>query len=285
MLLVLIVFFGSPFLSCFGFPNQTSSDTDKNRGELVLLPNFHSETLSNDRTIRVWLPPGYGTDKKRRYPVFYFHDGQNIFTNGPSFIPNQSWRADATALALIQSKKIPAMILVGIDNTGGGRVKEYTTSEDPTYKGGGGDAYGKMLVEELKPYIDSHYRTLKDAKNTGLGGASLGGLISLHLGLNYPKVFGKLAVMSPSIWWNKEAILHEIEGMTKKPKLKIWLDVGLKEGYEMVNPTQKMRAQFILKGWKEETDLKYAEGAEAGHNEKAWAERLPEAMTFLFGAG
>lgn len=90
------------------------------------------------------------------------------------------------------------------------RFDDYTPTRPANVKAGGkADAYGRMLVEELKPFIDSEYRTLTDAANTGLGGASLGGLVSLHLGLRHPMVFGKLAVMSPSVWWdNKEDQTH-----------------------------------------------------------------------------
>ena len=138
-------------------------------------------------------------------------------------------------------------------------------------------------MEELKPFVDSHYRTLKDARNTALGGSSLGGLISLHLGLSYPKTFGKLAVLSPSIWWDDSVILHRVEKMTTHPKLKIWLDMGSKEGDGMLMPARKLQAVLLEKGWKENADLHYFEAEGAGHNEKAWSERFPMALKFLFG--
>jgi predicted alpha/beta superfamily hydrolase len=89
------------------------------------------------------------------------------------------------------------------------RFDEYTPTRPPSFKSGGkADSHGRMLVEEVKPLIDSEYRTLADAPNTGLGGTSLGGLVSLYLGLQHPSIFGKLAVMSPSIWWDNKLIVR-----------------------------------------------------------------------------
>ena len=127
--------------------------------------------------------------------------------------------------------KIEPLIIVGIYNTGKDRVEEYTPAPDPKYKvGGKADLYGRMLVEELKPFIDRTYRTQKGAKNTGLGGSSLGGLVSLYLGLKYPYVFGRLAVVSPSVFWDDKFIVHYVEALRGKPDERIWLDIGTREG-------------------------------------------------------
>jgi predicted alpha/beta superfamily hydrolase len=74
--------------------------------------------------------------------------------------------------------------------------------------------------------IDREYRTWPNAENTGLGGSSLGGLASLYIGFRHPLVFGKLIVMSPSLWWAQRDILSRIRAPAKHPGQKIWLDVG-----------------------------------------------------------
>ena len=270
-------------LACVSNSGLAQAPTPQSSNEIMTFPGFHSQFLKPDRTIRIWLPPGYHSEKRRRYPVFYLHDGQNLFKGGPSFIPNQAWNVDTAALELIAKGEIVPIILVGIDNAGGERLNEYTPTENVKFKGSGkGDNYGNFLVKELKPFVDSHYRTLKDARNTALGGSSLGGLISLHLGLSYPKTFGKLAVLSPSIWWDDRVILHRVEKMTTHPKLKIWLDMGTKEGEGMLLPARKLQAVLLVKGWKEDGDLQYFEAEGAGHNEKAWSERFPSVLKFLF---
>jgi predicted alpha/beta superfamily hydrolase len=166
-------------------------------GDIRYNKNFHSKLLNNDRDVIVYLPPDYETNKNKRFSVFYMHDGQNLFDGSTSFIPGQEWRVDETAQSLINAHKIEPLIVVGIYNTGKDRVNEYTPTQDSKYKtGGNADLYGRMLVEELKPFIDQTYRTKRDAAHTGLGGSSLGGLVSLYLGLKYTDVFSKLAVIS-----------------------------------------------------------------------------------------
>jgi predicted alpha/beta superfamily hydrolase len=258
-------------------------------GDLRLHKSFHSALLNNDRDVMVYLPPGYDAAKHKRYPVFYMQDGQNLFDGATSFIPGQEWRADEVAQTLIQAGKIEPLIIVGVYNAGVERVNEYTAEQDQKYKAGGkADLYGRFLVEELKPFIDKTYRTKTDAKNTGLGGSSLGGLISLYLGLNYPTVFTRIAVVSPSVWWANNQIVRYAEAQRRKPPLRIWLDIGTKEGRDAkeaqatVDGARLLKKTLIRKGWEEGKDLKYFEAEDAEHNEKAWAARIDQILEFLF---
>lgn len=267
----------------------TGQQTHTLTGDVRLHKNFHSKILDNDRNVIVYLPPGYEANRNRRYSVFYMHDGQNLFDGATSFIAGQEWRVDETAQALIEAGKIEPLIVVGIYNTGTERVNEYTAARDAKYKAGGkGDLYGRFLVEELKPFIDSTYRTKKDAKHTGLGGSSLGGLISLYLGLKYPNVFTRIAVVSPSVWWADNQIVQFTKNESRKPPLRIWLDIGTKEGRDKqeaqatVDGARLLKATLIEKGWQEGKDLKYLEAAAAEHNEKAWAARTAAILDFLF---
>ena len=185
--------------------------------------------------------------------------------------------------------KIEPLIIVGIYNAGKDRINEYTPAEDAKYKmGGKADLYGRMLVEELKPFIDSHYRTKKDARHTGLGGSSLGGLVSLYVALKYAKVFRRAAVVSPSVWFANKQIVHFVEALPKKPTLRIWLDIGTKEGQtaedaqQNVNDARLLRDTLIKKRWQAGKDLDYFEAEGALHNEAAWAARVERILTFLF---
>jgi len=258
-------------------------------GDIRLHKSFHSKILNNDRDVIVYLPPGYDTNKAKRYPIFYMHDGQNLFDGATSFIPGQEWRVDEVAQSLIAAGKIDPLIIVGIYNTGAERVNEYTAAQDPKYKAGGkADLYGHFLIEELKPFIDANYRTRKDAGHTGLGGSSLGGLISLYLGLKYPNVFRRIAVVSPAVWWADHQIVHYTEAQKRKPPLHIWLDIGAKEGRDAkeaqttVEGARLLRNTLIKKGWTEGKDLKYFEAEGAEHNERAWAARIDKILEFLF---
>jgi predicted alpha/beta superfamily hydrolase len=237
---------------------------------------FHSKFLPKNRDVIVWLPPGYDSEPARRYPVLYMHDGGSVFV---------LWRIDETAKSLIASRQIEPLIIVMVYNGGTeeDRFDEYTPGRDPNFRHGGkADSYGRMIVEELKPFIDSEYRTLTDAANTGVGGASLGGIVSLHLGLKYPTVFGKLAVMSPSVWWSNKLIVRNVRALKSKPALRIWLDIGTKEGSGVVDDAKELRNALVKKGWALESDLTYFEAKGGSHNEESFAQRAEPMLKYLF---
>lgn len=267
-----------------GFAQQPHTLT----GDIRTHKSFHSKILNNDRDVLVYLPPGYDAAKEKRYSVFYMHDGQNLFDGATSFIPGQEWRVDETAQSLIAAGKLEPLIIVGVYNTKD-RIDEYTPAEDAKYKKGGkADLYGRMLIEELKPFIDARYRTKKDARHTGIGGSSLGGLVSLYLALKYGDVFGRVAVVSPSVWFADKQIVHYVEALPKKPKVRIWMDIGTKEGsnsedaQRTVSDARLLQETLIKKGWQPGKDLRYFEADGAEHNEKAWAARVEFILTFLF---
>lgn len=163
-----------------------------------------------------------------------------------------------------------------------GRVTHLVTEGEST--GGRGDRYGRMLVEEVKPFIDARYRTLDGPAHTGLGGSSLGGLITLHLGLRYPDVFGRLAVLSPSAWWDDRVVVREVGALPGTTGQRIWLDMGTAEGAMMLDGARALRDALAAKGWREGADLRYVEVPDAAHHETAWAERVEPLLRFLFPA-
>lgn len=245
---------------------------------------FHSEILPADRHVIVYVPPQYEAEPHRRFPVFYLHDGQNLFDGRTSYLAGRTWRAHTTADQLAADGAIDPVILVGIANTGLRRMPEYTPTRDPKMGGGEGVTYGRMLIEELKPAIDQLYRTRAGAEDTALGGSSLGGLISLYLGFTHPGVFGRLAVMSPSLWWDHRSIFHLIHQTVPRPELRIWLDMGTAEGVRHLRDTELLEQMLVRRGWREGFDLKYVQAEGGTHDENAWAERFGDALRFLFPA-
>lgn len=242
------------------------------------------------RDVFVWLPPGYddAANANKSYPVLYMQDGQNLFEKIPG-LPAE-WGADETAAKLIEQKKIEPIIIVGIPNTGAGRMAEY--SPVPIIDGVAprGREYVEFVVSEVKPRIDRAFRTKPDAENTGVGGASLGGLISLEAATLHPEVFGKvLAESTPLTMKNKAAFTH-FAAIKNWPK-KVYFGMGGKEAgtdpkEDATNAQYVASAQAfgeLLKGRGFSTEtLKIVVDAEAVHNEEAWARRLPDALTFLF---
>lgn len=242
--------------------------------------NFHSAILPDDRTLFVYLPPQYESEPGRRFPVFYLHDGQNLFDPRTSYVPGHTWRAGETADRLSLSGEIHPLILVGVGNAGMRRMPEYTPTRDQRMGGGEGRLYGRLLVEELKPWIDSRYRTLTDVENTGLGGSSLGGLITLYLGQQYRHVFGKLAVLSPSVWWNQRSILDFVSRPAAGQRL--WLDIGTAEGLRHVRDTELLYRRLMLQGWQPGVNLELLKVEGGAHTEDAWAARFDRILKFLF---
>jgi len=252
------------------------------KSRLRLHQHFPSQLEDEQRDFIVYLPPIYDAQPERRFPVLYMQDGQNLFDPETSFVKGTYWRMGETADALTFAGEIEPLIVVGIYNTGVHRIDEYTPVEDRRLGGGQADAYGQMLVEELKPFVDRTYRTLPGAANCGLGGSSLGGLVTLYLGLRYTWMFSKLAVMSPSVWWRNRAILRTVAKIRRKPELKIWLDIGTKEGQRALPDARELNLALLKKGWVPGHDLYYMELADAGHNEAAWAQRVGPMLKFLF---
>jgi predicted alpha/beta superfamily hydrolase len=171
------------------------------------------------------------------------------------------------------------------------RVFEYTPVADRERGGGGAHLYADFIVNELKPFVDSSYRTLPDRENTGVMGSSLGGLVSFYLAWEFPGVFSKVGAMSPSYDWAGGAILDAVRGYQGDPKnLRIWIDMGTAEGREhrgeisrILAMHRQMKNALAKQGYELWRDLAYVEDEGGVHSERAWAARLPRALRFLFG--
>lgn len=227
------------------------------------LHNIDSRHLKQSRTIRVWLPPGYDTNRNAshqpvekgdrhareasnfrrfpqraasqspfstgRYDVLYMHDGQNCFDQATSAFGNE-WEIDESLTKLITAEDIPPLIVVGIDNGLANRINELTYTADAKRGGGQAAAYAAFLLEEVKPFIERNYRTNTGPAHAFLGGSSLGGLVSLEIARRHPNTFGGVIAMSPALLWADESLTRDIE---RDPaglrSTRIWLDVGAQE--------------------------------------------------------
>ncbi len=270
---------------------QDGSDTPPHEVVPSIIPRldrcrFHSAILPEpyERCVGVYLPVAYEAEPERAFPVFYLHDGQNLFDDRTAYVPGHSWKAHTTADRLAESGEIEPVILVGVANTGLRRMAEYTPTRDFKLAGGEGHSYGRLLIEELKPLIDRRYRTRPEAASTAIGGSSLGGLISLFLAFEHPEVFGKVAAMSPSLWWNNRSILSFIESPEPPPDLRIWLDMGMNEGAKHLRDTDYLFRVLKRRGWREDIDLAYQRVPQGVHSEDAWADRFDDVLRFLFPA-
>jgi enterochelin esterase-like enzyme len=252
---------------------------------------FSSVYLPHKRDLIVYLPPGYDQHPERTYPVLYLQDGQNLFDGRTSFIPGRTWEAREHADAAIESGEAAPLVIVGIYHAGDRRLAEYTPDRDPHRDGemGGGEAaqYGLMLTREILPWIAGQYRVRTEREQTGLGGSSLGGLVSLYLGLRYAAWFGKLALLSPSVWWNHKSILGYVNERApeiwERPRL--WLDVGDKEGRRTLHDVEMLHRRLKANGWRPGETLHFERVPGGTHDEASWARRVRPMLRFLFPAG
>lgn len=256
-------------------------------GTVFVWPSLNSPELSRSREIAVYVPPslasddGDGTSPGRRYPVVYFHDGQNMFDEKTSYVGE--WRADKT-LQRIAKEGIEA-IAVAIPNAGEDRFDEYSPWSGKTafrrrHVVGRGGPYLKWLVEEVKPLVDRSFPTRRDREGTGTMGSSLGGLISLFAAAKYPEVFGFIGAMSPSVRWHDYKIVDLFEDWSG-PRPRIHLDMGGREFRGLYADARRMRDVLLANGWVGGRDLQYVEDRYGRHHEESWARRLPDALRFL----
>ena len=249
-------------------------------GVQVLAPPLHMPGLDRDRTIRVYLPPGY-RHGKRHYPVLYMHDGQNLFDDATSYIGE--WGVDESMDALAKSDGIE-VIVVGIDNGQDKRINELSPWPNPHYSAAEGRQYMDFVVGTVKPYIDRTFRTRPGRADTGIMGSSLGGLVSHYAIYQYPDVFGKAGIFSPSYEFS-----DEVYGYTASRHLhagaRVYLVTGDKEGDDPAGVVRDFRKMDALIRSAGDTDVAMSTAIRPGaeHNETFWKSEFPKAMSYLFG--
>lgn len=250
---------------------------------VTVIPDFATPQLGGTRRVWIYLPPDYATSKKR-YPVLYMHDGQNVFDDSTSYAGE--WGVDET-LDSLHAAGDRGVIVVAVDHAGQQRVNEY--SPWPTRFGqGNGDAYAKFLVETLKPWVDRTYRTLPARGNTGMAGSSMGGLMSLYAALRYPEVFGKAGIFSPSLWIAPKA--YEMAAQAARPHADVRLyiisgalEVAAGEAAAVHERDQeRMVETLVSRGYQSGTHLLATLAPDGRHTEAFWRREFPAAYQWLF---
>jgi predicted alpha/beta superfamily hydrolase len=252
----------------------------------VWLHELDSRIFGNTRLLRVWLPPDYDGWGATRYPILYLNDGQNLFDPATAFA-GVHWGVGETATRLIAEQKVRPLIIVGIDNTKN-RANEYIPykSKDPRVLSARGKCYPDFLHTEVMPLIESRYPVLTGPENTGLGGSSLGGLITLYTQIAVPGIFGRALIESPSLFVANRKILDESRKFHSWPE-RTYLGIGTKEvgnvekDEKIVADVRELEA-ILRDGGLDERRLKVRVEEGATHGESAWAARFPEALEFLY---
>ncbi|MEO8110266.1 MAG: alpha/beta hydrolase-fold protein [Ginsengibacter sp.] len=244
-------------------PRHTLSENVK-----IIDTAFYMPQLDRSRRVWLYLPTGYFTSEKK-YPVLYMHDGQNLFDEATSYAGE--WGVDEFLDSIFSSGK-KEVIVVGIDNGLQKRMTEYNPYSYQKFGKGEGDEYVDFLVKDLKPYIDKHYHTLPDKKNTYIAGSSMGGLISLYAVLKYPDKFGGAGIFSPA-FWTASGIDGMVLSYAKSVNSRLFFYAGAKEGKSML-PDMHRIAKEIRKH--SPSPLKEVVDPQAMHNEAAWRKYFPQ---------
>jgi predicted alpha/beta superfamily hydrolase len=246
-------------------------------GDYRIHESFHSNFLRFDRRVIVWLPPSYARDRKRRYPVLYMHDGQQVFDPQTSTW-KQDWEVDEWCAKLIALKELKEIIVVAAYSTED-RFVEYNPSL-------GGPQYARFMIEELKPFIDKEYRTQPGPESTAVAGASIGGTISFFMAWTRPDIFFGAACLSPAFRFkNDQFCLDLVRGTAQPPDTRLYLYCGLGDSteQELAEGMKEMAGLLEDRGFSRKRNLRVAEDLEARHNEAAWAKHSREWLLYLFG--
>jgi predicted alpha/beta superfamily hydrolase len=279
----------SPITSWIGYDQWKRDEPHTAVGNILVRDRLWSPHLKNARPLFVCLPPSYTHSTERRYPVIYMQDGQNLFDQATSY--TTEWRVDETVQRL--SHEGIEAIIVGIPNAGGQRLSEYGPFDDPYHGAGRADHYLAFIADTVKPLVDHDFRTLPERQNTGILGSSMGALLSLYAFFRAPHIFSFAGVMSPSLWYADDAIFPYVEAAPYNPG-RLYMDVGTRElggshgdgrarsrSRSYYASARRMKRLLVRKGYRPQRDLLVVEDKWAGHNEDAWANRLPVALRFL----
>jgi predicted alpha/beta superfamily hydrolase len=246
--------------------------------------DINSTWISGPRRITVVQTPARPAAQLAIYQptqLLILHDAQNLFEPDRAHRPGHHWQVAETVEGLAEEDVLPPLVVVGIDHAEEDRVVELTPSEDGHPGAGMSWRYGRFVMEELVPFLAEEYDIDVTPGAIGLGGSSLGGLATLALAHQYPGRFGRLLVMSPSLWWDNRVILRRLRRQPLLPSTRVWLDCGHQEGRDTLSNVRQLRRLF-----RDQLDLGNVGGAEdpdGDHSEDAWARRLPDALRWLYG--
>lgn len=242
----------------------------------IISEAFEMPQLIKTRRVAALLPHDYyNTDK--RYPVLYLQDGQNLFDD---YAPYGSWGVDKR-LAVLAERGMGDLIVVSIDHAKEERIAEFTPSTRTQLGSGNGKKYVRFLADTLKPYVDTHFRTRPERIHTGIGGSSMGGLISIYAGFTYPEVFSKLLIFSPSLWVAPNIHFHAIN-FHSSLDTKIYIYAGAEESKNMVPNINRFKTAIEQQQLDAHITFNLSIDPGGQHNEARWGQEFPKAVEWLF---
>jgi predicted alpha/beta superfamily hydrolase len=246
-----------------------------NRSSLTILPDIVGPGTAT-RDLLVALPPGYSRSRKR-YPVVYLQDGQNLFDPATAFAGHWSLLETLTNRGMTRP-----VVLVGVPNLGPGRLREYSPFDDPVRGIGEGVGYLEWLIGTVKPLVDQTFRTKPERHHTAVGGSSMGGLFATYALIAGAATFGAAWAMSPAYWY-ADGRVYTWLARQPAPVGRLWLDVGVLEGEDELLNVRRMRDLLIDRGWSSGGTLHYHEDPSGDHDEASWGRRVDQHWSELTG--
>lgn len=248
----------------------------------VLGESYEIPVMGKNRRIAVILPHDYKENPEKKYPVLYLQDGQNLYEESAPF---GTWSVNKR-MAYLAEKGMGDVIVVAIDHAEEYRIKEFSPFKHPELGDGEGEKYVDFIVERLKPHIDKNYRTLPKRQHTGIGGSSMGGLISLYAGLIRPDTFGKLMIFSPSLWISPK-IYETARKFEPKEFTQVYMYAGGSESMQLLPNAQRIVdiLQIYAKNNPKKLLVKLAINPSGTHSEYFWGQAFPEALPWLYFLG
>ena len=242
----------------------------------LISDEFEMPQLNKKRKIWALLPYDYDSSDES-YPVLYLQDAQNLFNEQARY---GNWEIDKK-LAVMSEYKIGKIIVIAVEHAEKDRIKEYNVGK--TVLGvGQGKKYIRFITDTLKPFVDKKFRTKTEREFTGIGGSSMGGLVSIYSGLMYPEVYGKLMIFSPSLWVVPKMNFTGVE-FDEPADTKIYLYAGGDESETMIDHVKKFQKNMIKNEFvADKMKIKLSINMEGKHSETYWSDEFPKAIEWLF---
>lgn len=243
----------------------------------VIEEAYEIPQLGRTRRIAALLPHDY-EEVETHYPVLFLHDGQNLYNKDA---PYGSWAVDE-ALAELAKEGKKNVIIIAIDHGDETRVMEYSPYFNPKFGEGQGELYLEFLMDKLIPYVGKKFRVLEGREHLGIGGSSMGGLISLYAGITYPETFGKLMIFSPSLWISPKLFFHTSNYSATLPT-DMYVYAGEKESKNHISNINRLKSSiFIAENNHSMLRFKLSINAKGTHSEVYWGKEFPKALKWLF---
>ena len=242
----------------------------------LISEEFEIPQLNKKRRIWALLPHDYESSSEE-YPVLYLQDAQNLFNENAQY---GNWEIDKK-IAVMSEYNIGKIIVIAVEHADKERISEYNVGN--TILGNGqGKSYIRFVTETLKPFVDSNFRTKPDRENTGIGGSSMGALVSIFGGIMYPEIFGKLMIFSPSLWVVPKIKLSFLD-LHEPQDTRIYLYAGGDESETMLAHVKKFQKRLLNKdGFADKMNVHLSINKDGKHSEIYWSDEFPKAIEWLF---